>query len=165
MKSEQDRIMTKSQKIIELEIFKKFAEKAKFDLIDCKNCDPPEPDIFCIILDKKKYFELTDASDEFIQKSSHDQNSQQTGWFNPFPEKYRKKFDKKYRLQSLDCDLLIYFSIAPTLELGEHFNFQLEDNENWIKQNIGTSPFQRVWIYDVHNNQTLSRIEKSQQFD
>ncbi|RZB31326.1 MAG: hypothetical protein SRB2_04851 [Desulfobacteraceae bacterium Eth-SRB2] len=154
--------MKLSQTELEELVFKKFLKHTDLNVIRFKSCKPPKPDILCEHQCGKLYFELTDNTSEEIQKSIHAKNEQirkKAYWFSPFPEHYRQKFRKKYDTNSLSCELIIYFGNHPVAELGPHFDNRLQENLEWIRQNINQSEFQKVWIYDYHKDMILDCVD------
>ncbi len=144
---------------LEKNVFMKFVECIDINVVRIQSCKPPEPDILCEHECGKLYFELTDNTSQNIQYSTHTKDDvirNKANWFKPFPKEYKAKFKKKYETHSFSCELLIYFTIQP--DLGLHFDSGLEDNIEWIRQNIQQSQFNKVWIYDFHQDRILDCI-------
>lgn len=156
--------MTLSQQTLEKLVFEKFVKHTGLNVISFKTCKPPKPDIFCESQRERLYFELTDNTPQKMQKTVHARNEEVRGkayFIDPFPEVYKQKFTKSYETSSLRCDLVIYFGIHPVAELGVHFEHRMHDNTEWIRQNIQQSEFQKVWIYDYHQDKVLNYVEIS----
>lgn len=156
--------MRLSQKELEKNVFEKFIKHTGINVDDFEQCDPPKPDIFCETEDGKLYFELTDNTSEQIQKSVHANDEairNKAYWINPFPDRYKQKFTKNYETSSIGCELVIYFGIHPVAELGSHFDVRFQENIEWIRTNKRQSKFQKVWIYDYHQDRVLACINGS----
>jgi hypothetical protein len=156
--------MRLSKPELEKKVFEKFVKHTGINVIRFQSCDPPQPDISCDTECGKLYFELTDNTSGQIQKSVHakDETSRNAAyWFDPFPQRYRQKFEKHYEINSADCELLIYFGIHPVAELGPHFDSKLSENIEWIHKHMQQSQFGKVWIYDYHRDRVLARINES----
>jgi len=69
---------------------------------------------------------------------------------DPALERIKDKFNKKYKIRS-ETDLLAYYELQP--EIPE--NRWLPQVEEFIKNNIKTSVFQRVWIYSITKNRII----------
>jgi hypothetical protein len=144
---------------VEKKIFNKFIKHTGWCVICIHSCNPPKPDILCEHKFGQLYYELTDNTSEEIQESAHSKDNSiqnRANWFKPFPDGYKKKFsDKKepYEINSLSCELIIYFSTQP--ELGLHLERELHENVDWIRQHIKQSQFNKVWIYDYHGDRVL----------
>ncbi len=154
--------MKLSQAELERRVFKKFFKHTSLNIIRFQSCKPPKPDILCEHQFGKLYFELTDDTSEETQKSIHARNEEirkKAYWFSPFPESYRQKFRKKYETHSLSCELIIYFGNQPVDELGDHFDIRLQENIEWIRQYMNQSEFQKVWIYDYHQDEVLVCVD------
>ena len=153
-----------SKQDLEKLIFGKFVKHAGLTRIHFESRDAPEPDILCKSKTGELYFELTNNSSQETQETIHTKNEDiknKAYWFNPFPKTYQQKFAKHYKTGSLNCELVIYFSIQPVNELGEHFNYKLKKNLEWIRKNIHQSEFRKVWIYDYHNDKVLGCVQVS----
>lgn len=76
------------------------------------------------------------------------------GGFTPFGEptlrKIKGKFNKKYQTKN-KIDLLAYYALQPEIPK----NHWLTETEDYVKENITNSPFNRVWIYSYTNNKIL----------
>jgi len=76
------------------------------------------------------------------------------GGFTPFGEptlrKIKGKFNKKYPTKN-KIDLLAYYALQPEIPK----NHWLSDTEDYVKDNITNSPFNRVWIYSFTKNKIL----------
>jgi hypothetical protein len=110
------------------------------------------------------YFELTDNTAEQLQKAVHARKEavrNKARWINPFPEGYKHKFTKHYETNSVGCELVIYFGIHPVAELGAHFDASLQENIEWIRRHKPQSEFQKVWIYDYHQDRVLAWVNGS----
>lgn len=154
--------MKLAQAEVERRVFKKFFKHTGLNLIRFQSCKPPKPDILCEHQFGNLYFELTDNTSEEIQKSIHARNEEirkKAYWIDPFPEIYRKKFTKNYKMRSIICELIIYFGNHPVAELGDHFDNRLQKHIEWIRQNINQSEFQKVWIYDYHQDKVLVWVD------
>jgi hypothetical protein len=156
--------MALSQQDLEKLVFRKFVKHTGLNLIHFQSCNHPEPDILCESQSGKLYFELTDNTSEQAQEAIHTKNERirnKAYWFNPFPEIYKQKFTKHYETSSVSCELIIYFGTHPVDELGDHFNYRLQENVEWIRQIIHQSEFQKVWIYDYHKDRVLACVSVS----
>lgn len=153
-----------SKRELEKKVFEKFVKHTGINVKRFQSCDPPKPDICCATECGRLYFELTDNTSGQIQESVHakDEASRNAGyWFDPFPQRYRKKFQKHYETNSARCELLIYFGIHPVADLGPHFDWRLHENIEWIKKHMQQSEFGKVWIYDYDQDRVLARINES----
>ncbi len=154
----------------ELQIFKKFVSvyPDKINEETIKNIDSPYPDIFCETQSGQKlYFELTECVVESIAKSTGDlikesrsQNRGEviSGQVTAFTEdalfeKSMGKFKKTYEKMNAD----------DSIELVSYFNQQIEplsdvllQYKSFVELNISSSPFKRVWVYSVYQNEVLS---------
>ena len=153
--------MPLSKPELETKVFDKFAKHIDVKVTSFRSCNPPEPDILCDTEYGGLYVELTDNTSESIQKSVHakDETTQrEASWIDPFPERYKQKFNKQYQTHSNPCDLVIYFGLHPVSELGAHFACRLQENIDWIKGNKHSTAFRKVWIYDYHQDCVLACV-------
>ena len=154
--------MALSQRELELEVFNRFLTNTAYTFRKIEQHDPPEPDIKCYSETECCYFELTDNTPQQTQKSIHAKKAhvRDAAYFiKPIPDTYKKKFAKDYQTGSCHCYLVVYYTIHPVRELGGHFERELRIQEQWIRCHIAQSEFQKVWVYDYHQNKILSCIE------
>lgn len=134
--------------IVELSIFRDFAEKAGLKIIDGspRKSDPNEgkPDIFCLLDEGPTYFELTEAcAPEFVAAVSNGSNKHDSPseWhIDVSEETVQKKLEKSYRV-SEPVDLLIY-NAGRTALPDEEIISKIEDV---LKD--GPGPFRRIWLF------------------
>jgi hypothetical protein len=156
--------MRLSQPELEKRVFEKFVRHTGINVTCFQPCDPPKPDILCETECGKLYFELTDNTAEQLQKAVHARKEavrNKACWINPFPEGYKQKFTKHYETNSVGCELVIYFGIHPVAEFGAHFAARLQENIEWIRRHKQQSEFQKVWIYDYHQDRVLACVNGS----
>lgn len=156
--------MRLSQPELENRVFEKFIKHTDLNVMCFQSCDPPKPDILCDTECGKLYFELTDNTAEQIQKTIHATKEvvqNEAYWINPFPNVYKQKFTKHYETDSVVCELVIYFGVHPVAKLGPHFDVKLQESIKWIRKHKQQSEFQKVWIYDYHQDRILACINGS----
>ncbi len=73
-----------------------------------------------------------------------------TSFADPCRERIQKKFKKEYKAES-PVELLAYYELQP--ELPE--THWLPSVEEFMKKNLKSSVFQRVWIYSVTKNRII----------
>lgn len=73
-----------------------------------------------------------------------------TSFGEPILRKIKGKFNKNYQTKN-KIDLLAYYSLQPEIPK----NHWLPETVDYIKDNIATSPFNRVWIYSYTKNKIL----------
>lgn len=154
--------MVLSQQELEMEVFSRFLTNTGYVFRKIEQHNPPKPDIKCCRESECCYFELTDNTPHQTQKSIHAKKNhvRDAAYFiKPIPDTYKKKFTKKYEIESCHCYLVIYYTVHPVRELGGHFERELRIQEEWIRCHIAQSEFQKVWIYDYHQDRILSYIE------
>lgn len=69
---------------------------------------------------------------------------------DPIAEKLEEKFNKAYKT-NLPIELLAYYDLQPILRES----YWLPKAISFIERNIYTSPFERVWIFDVHKEKII----------
>lgn len=77
------------------------------------------------------------------------------GIADPLIECICNKFTNKYKIQH-PTELLLYYGLQPEI-VGE---FVFEDAYSYAQANINNSIFQRIWIYSLHQDKILRKIEK-----
>ncbi|GAI23439.1 unnamed protein product, partial [marine sediment metagenome] len=73
-----------------------------------------------------------------------------TSFGEPTLRKIKGKFNKKYQTKN-KIDLLAYYALQPEIPK----NHWLSETEDYVKNNITNSPFNRVWIYSFTKNKIL----------
>ena len=136
----------------EVAVFRKFSERLPYHkeirLIEKKL--EPMLDISCTLLDEtNRFFELVELIDKPIAKSCY--GGSYGGGFSDddfYLGTLQKKFDKKYPVK---CELLAFRNAQP----GIAEKSLLPQIRSFIIKNIDKSPFQRVWIYSVHQDEII----------
>ena len=73
-----------------------------------------------------------------------------TSFADPAKERIESKFKKEYEIKS-KTELLAYYELQPDLPQ----NLRLPSVQKFVKDNIKSSIFQRVWIYSVRQNKVV----------
>ncbi len=134
--------------LIELSIFRLFAEQAGLKIIDGspRKSDPNEgkPDIFCLLEEGPVYFELTEAcAPGFVAAVSNGVNKSNTptpGHVDVSEETVQKKLEKNYHV-SAPVELIIYTAGRTALSDEAIIN-KVEPVIN-----NGSGPFRRIWLF------------------
>ena len=78
-------------------------------------------------------------------------NVESVGSFrDPIVEKLEEKFNKSYKTKFI-IELLAYYDLQPVLRES----YWLPKAISFIERNIHTSPFGRIWIFDVHKENII----------
>jgi len=73
---------------------------------------------------------------------------------DPCEERIKRKFEKKYETESNNIELLSYYALQ-TKEPENILEYKLYSLKKFIKNNIKSSVFQRVWIYSARENRII----------
>jgi len=73
---------------------------------------------------------------------------------DPLIECIKIKLRKRYKIKSNRAELLAYYDFQPE-EADDIADYNLKELRNFIKSNIESSVFQRVWIYSVRRNKII----------
>lgn len=73
---------------------------------------------------------------------------------DPCKERIKRKFEKKYETESNNIELLAYYELQP-IEPESILEYKLNSLKEFVKNNIKSSLFQRVWIYSVRKNKIV----------
>lgn len=68
----------------------------------------------------------------------------------PAKKRIEEKFKTPYEIESR-TELLAYYKLQPVIPESHWLN----EVQDFVANNIGDSPFQRVWIYSVYGNQII----------
>ena len=133
-----------------------------------KKINPPEPDIYCELQNGQEiYFELTECVIESLVKSMAyalkkvrlTELGTYCGKVDAFKEhsmflKSMEKFCKKYEAEA-PIELISYFNQQP-----EPLGNALKNYEEFVKVNLGRSPFKRIWVYSMYKNEVLFDLSR-----
>jgi hypothetical protein len=131
--------------IVEIGIFKRFAEAAGLNCASVEKQSPEEgkPDLRCLIEDEVIYFELTEACSEDVVKAivnAQDIDSLHTSVKDYTSLTYRKKINKHYAVTE-PIELLIYNTGRTLLS-----DAILIDNIKAISKHE-KGPFRKIWYF------------------
>lgn len=73
---------------------------------------------------------------------------------DPCKERIKRKFEKKYETESNNIELLAYYELQPK-EPANILEYKLNSLKEFVKNNIKSSEFQRVWIYSTRGNKII----------
>ena len=73
---------------------------------------------------------------------------------DPLKERIKRKFEKEYETESNNIELLAYYELQPK-EPKNILEYKLNSLKEFIKNNIKSSVFQRVWIYSTRGNKII----------
>ena len=73
---------------------------------------------------------------------------------NPCKESIKRKFEKEYETESNNIELLVYYELQPK-EPKNILEYKLNSLKKFVKNNIKSSKFQRVWIYSARENKII----------
>ena len=73
---------------------------------------------------------------------------------DPCKERVKRKFEKKYETESNNIELLAYYELQPK-EPDNILEYKLNSLKEFVKNNIKSSEFQRVWVYSVRKNKIV----------
>ena len=73
-----------------------------------------------------------------------------TSFDNPITDEIQKKFKKTYE-NNHDIELLVYYYLQPYNKFNKHIN----EAKNYIINNYKNSPFSRIWIYSIIENEII----------
>jgi hypothetical protein len=71
---------------------------------------------------------------------------------DPIVERIQEKFAKKYTTDA-PIDLLVYYQMHPTVRAEN----ELPGLGDYVRANLESSPFSRVWVFDADNRRLLYR--------
>lgn len=72
----------------------------------------------------------------------------------PCKEYIKRKFEKNYETESNNIELLAYYELQPK-EPKNILEYKLNSLKEFVKNNIISSEFQRVWIYSTRENKII----------
>lgn len=73
---------------------------------------------------------------------------------DPCKERIKRKFEKKYETESNNVELLAYYELQP-IEPESILEYKLNSLKEFVKNNIKSSVFRRVWIYSIRKNKIV----------
>jgi len=73
---------------------------------------------------------------------------------DPCIERIKRKFEKKYETESNNIELLAYYELQPK-EPENILEYKLNSLKEFVKNNIKSSAFQRVWIYSTREKKII----------
>lgn len=149
------------QKQSERDIFHRFAEATSFLLVDADSIDsrdPPEPDVWCTVSLVPYYFELASITEPKMAIAENSSPSSPKGGAYSNDAALlaimKKKAHKKYSVDGIRVDLLLYYYEQPAPPEEELSKF-LPIHKTVVEALTVGGPFSRVWIFDVWNTRVL----------
>jgi hypothetical protein len=73
-----------------------------------------------------------------------------TSFDDPITDEIRKKFNKTYKNKH-EIELLAYYNFQPFNKFSKH----IDEAKNYIINNYINSPFSRIWIYSIRENEII----------